>query len=122
MRNDIGADLPIETYRRWACNAQLFALIVDPHGVVLRHGRSRRLASRTQRRALLAMYDVCGLPHCTVTAQRCQAHHVIWSGRGGLTDLDSLLPVCSKHHHLIHEGGWLLELHPVTRDLTITYP
>ncbi len=26
------------------------------------------------------------------------------------TDLDNLLPLCSRHHHLVHEGGWTLTL------------
>jgi hypothetical protein len=33
----------------------------------------------------------------------------------------NLLPTCTKHHHLVHEGGWKLALDP-RRNLTITYP
>jgi HNH endonuclease len=35
-----------------------------------------------------------------------QAHHIVWWERGGATDLDNLLLVCSFHHRLIHEHGW----------------
>ncbi|HQZ36850.1 MAG TPA: HNH endonuclease signature motif containing protein, partial [Ilumatobacteraceae bacterium] len=48
-------------------------------------------------------------------------HHVHWWRRGGCTDLDNLLPLCSKHHHLVHEGGWALALQP-DRTLIITLP
>jgi hypothetical protein len=39
----------------------------------------------------------------------------------GLTDIDNLIPICNKHHHLVHEGGWQLHLAP-DRSLTITQP
>jgi hypothetical protein len=32
-----------------------------------------------------------------------------------------LLPVCSRHHHLVHEGGWRLCIAP-DRTLSITRP
>ena len=37
---------------------------------------------------------------------------------GGLANL---LPVCTKHHHAAHDGGWHLHLNPRNRTLTITY-
>ena len=33
------------------------------------------------------------------------------------TNLDNLLPMCERHHHHVHEGGWTLTLKP---DRTIT--
>ena len=30
----------------------------------------------------------------------------------GPTDLANLIPLCSRHHHVVHEGGWHLTLHP----------
>ena len=38
--------------------------------------------------------------------QFTQAHHIIWWGRGGRTDLDNLLLLCTMHHKLVHEYGW----------------
>ena len=32
-------------------------------------------------------------------------------------DLANLLPLCSEHHHQVHDAGWHLTLHP---DRTIT--
>ncbi len=34
-----------------------------------------------------------------------------------MTNLDNLIPLCSVHHHEVHEGGWTLTLR---RDRTIT--
>jgi hypothetical protein len=31
---------------------------------------------------------------------------------GGVSDLANLIPLCENHHHLVHEGGWTLELFP----------
>ena len=51
----------------------------------------------------------------------CQMHHVVPFDPDGLTDLDNLAPVCSEHHHLVHEGGWKLILTP-DRVATWTRP
>ena len=84
-------------------------------------GRTTRLASRAQRRALRALYPTCAVPACCVAYEFTKPHHVHYWEHGGPTDLANLLPVCSKHHHAIHEGGWKLTLRP-DRQLTITLP
>jgi len=67
------------------------------------------------------MYTTCGIPGCSVASRHCQPHHITWVSKHGPTDLDNLLPLCSRHHHAVHEGGWHLVLH-ADRALTITYP
>lgn len=37
------------------------------------------------------------------------------------TSTTNLLPVCVKHHTLVHHGGWELHLAP-DRTLTVTLP
>ena len=119
--NGTTADLPVESYRRIACNAAIIPIVLNSDGVVVDMGREIRLANRTQRRALRAMYDTCAIPGCTVRSSHCQPHHIRWWQHGGATNLHNLLPLCSRHHHAVHEGGWQLVLHP-DRSLTITYP
>ena len=114
-------DLPIESYRRMACMAAIIPAVLNSDSVCTDLGKSARFANREQRRALRAMYKTCGIPGCTVASRHCQPHHIIWVSRHGDTDLDNLIPLCSKHHHAVHEGGWNLILHP-NRSLTITYP
>jgi hypothetical protein len=55
---------------------------------------------------LLRYRDVgCTFPGCG--ARRfTQAHHIVWWGEGGSTDLDNLTLVCFFHHRLVHEYGW----------------
>ena len=120
---DDGTDIPVATMRRLACDAHILPVVLGGDGVVLDVGRSRRLATDDQRRALRAMYRTCGIGTCDVSFDRCEIHHVDeWGAHRGDTDLDRLIPTCSRHHHLVHEGGWRLELDPDTRELTITLP
>ena len=60
-------------------------------------------------------------PVVTSHFDRCEIHHIVPWELGGLTDLANLLPTCSYHHHLVHEGGWSLHLAP-DRLLTIRQP
>ena len=117
----IPIDFPAETLRRWACQADITPTIIAADGVSLYLGRTQRIANRAQRRALRAMYRSCAIPGCTVAYDHCQIHHLHWYRKGGNTNIDNLAPICNKHHHLVHEGGWHLTIDP-HRNLTITYP
>jgi hypothetical protein len=120
---DDGTPLPVETLRRLACDAHIIPIVLNGDGVALDVGRSRRLATDDQRRALRAIYRTCGIGNCDVPFDNCEIHHLDeWDAHHGHTNLDRLIPGCSRHHHLVHEGGWHLELDPVTRELTIRLP
>ncbi len=112
-----GNPLPPETVRRLGCDADIIPIVLGGHSEVLDVGREQRLATRAQRRALRAMYRTCAYPGCQVGFDACRIHHVHWWERHGPTALENLLPLCSVHHHLVHEGGWSLTLQP---DRTIT--
>src|SRR4051794_4596658 len=117
---DSGAILPPETIRRLCCNGRITPiLLVD--GIPVNVGREQRLANRAQRRALRALYRTCAFAGCETAFQRCEIHHLIPWEIGGRTDLVNLLPLCRRHHHLVHELGWRLELAP-DRELTIRQP
>jgi hypothetical protein len=112
-----GNPLPPDTIRRLGCDAEIVPIVLGGNAEVLDVGRQQRLATRAQRRALRAMYRTCAYPGCQVAFDACRIHHVHWWEHGGPTNLAKLLPLCSTHHHLVHEGGWTLTLHP---DRTIT--
>ncbi len=61
------------------------------------------------------------MPGCTVGFEHCRIHHVTYWEHNGPTDLDNLVPICERHHHLVHEGGWTLHLHP-GRRITVQQP
>ena len=115
---DSGVDLPIETVRRMACEADLIPVVLDGNGVVLDEGRAKRLATHEQRLALQAMHTTCAEPNCSVTFDDCRIHHLDPWAAGGRTDLDRMVPLCEAHHHRVHEGGWTLTVAP---DRTATW-
>jgi hypothetical protein len=117
-----GSELPVETVRRLACEADLIPIVLNGAGVALDVGRSKRLATAHQRRALAARYETCAIPTCAVLFHRCEPHHLRPWEDGGRTDLANLLPLCVKHHHAVHEGGWKLDVDPTTGDVRVTYP
>ncbi len=116
-----GAPVPPASIRRLMCEGRVTPVIVDTNGVTLDAGRSIRHANRAQRRALRAMHRCCAFGDCDVGFDRCQIHHLLPWEFGGSTDLANLLPLCSRHHHLVHEDGWQLELDD-ERTLVITQP
>ena len=112
-----GHQLPVDTVRRLCCDAVIVPIILGDDGDALHVGRQHRLATRAQRRALRAMYRTCAHPDCNVAFDACRIHHVVYWERGGRTDLANLIPLCETHHHLVHEGGWTLQLFPNRRTI-----
>ena len=121
-RTVFGADLPVETIRRIACDANIIPLVLNGAGMPLDIGRSQRLASAAQRRALEATHDTCAFDGCAVAFHACQIHHIEYWENGGPTDLENMVPLCSRHHHAAHEGGWRLTLKSGTRQLDARPP
>ena len=113
-----GVPVPPASIARLMCEGRITPVIVDGDGVVLNAGRTIRHANRHQRRALRAMYRTCAIAGCEVPFDRCEIHHIDWYERGGATDLANLVPVCSRHHHLVHEGWCSLQL-AADRTLTV---
>ena len=109
-----------EVVRRLACDAEIVPIVLGGDGEVLDVGSSRRLASQSATHALRAMYETtCGFPDCTVQFDHCRIHHVTPWEHGGPTNLDTLIPLCTADHHLVHEGGWTLTL-CADRTITVT--
>lgn len=116
-----GAPLHPEALRRMACDARIIPAVLDGDGHPLDLGRARYEPTAAQRRALATMYQTCAHPECEVPFRRCRIHHVIFWEHLGPTDVCNLLPLCERHHHLVHEGGWRLTMTP-DRVITLTSP
>ncbi|MCU1679083.1 MAG: endonuclease, partial [Frankiales bacterium] len=84
------------------------AFLMKQHGgarqaEILNVGRTHRLATHKQRRAVIArQLGVCATPGCNHT--HLEIHHVIWWSLGGRTDLNQLIGLCVRCHHLLHAG------------------
>lgn len=122
-----GLEPPLEALTRFAASAGHVTIIDLVRGATITTperldlGRGSRLASRLQRRALQALHPVCGVPGCDMPFDRCHVHHIKEWNDGGPTDLANLIPLCSHHHHQVHEQRWELHLDE-QRRLQITLP
>ena len=105
-----GEALPAAEARRLACDADILPVVLGGASQPLDVGRRTRLATPAQRVALRAVHDSCCIAGCDVPFDWCEIHHITWWRHGGHSDLDNLAPVCSKHHHLIHDDRWILTL------------
>ena len=90
--------------RRLACAARIIPVVLGGRSEVLDLGRSRRLFSPAQRKAMAVRDRRCRAEGCTVPAAWCEAHHATnpWA-RGGSSDLADGVLLCSWHHHRAHD-------------------
>ncbi len=107
-----GCEQPITatTARHLAADAHLIPLVLGGEGEVLDLGRSRRLFTRAQRLALTERDGGCAFPTCDRPPTWTEAHHIDWWSRGGPTDLDNGVLLCTRHHHTVHAQGWDIEI------------
>ncbi len=116
-----GTPLPPIAVERLCCDATLQRVRLDERGVPIDVGRLHRTATPGQWSALRARYRTCAFAQCDRPISWTQAHHVRYWHPDGQTDLGNLVPLCSHHHHAVHEGGWTLHL-GADRALTISRP
>ncbi|MFZ2014954.1 MAG: DUF222 domain-containing protein [Nocardioides sp.] len=110
---DTGITITAGEARRLACNAGLVPAVLDGDSMPLDLGRTRRLHSRTQRRALALLHDTCAVAGCGRPFAWCEIHHphLSW-GHGGATDLHNGLPLCGHHHRRAHDPTFDLRHRP----------
>ncbi|NND36986.1 MAG: DUF222 domain-containing protein, partial [Gammaproteobacteria bacterium] len=102
------AGLPVESVRRIACDSSVIRIVEDKDGEPLSVGRKTRIVPSAIKRALQARDRGCAFPGCH-HKRFVDAHHVKHWSAGGETCLDNLLLLCSRHHRLVHEGGFTIE-------------
>ena len=98
--------------RRLACNAAIVPAVLGGRSEVLNLGRTSRLFSRVQRKAMRLRDRRCRAEGCTVPAPWCEAHHLRPWALGGSTDLDDGVLLCSFHHHRAHDPRYRTVRHP----------
>jgi hypothetical protein len=104
--NAQGVVLHPDTVERLTCDCRLRFVLTDESGNAAGIGRASRDVPWWLRQAVLKAYDFsCVFPGCDCR-RYLDAHHVVHWSRGGRTDFDNLIPLCSRHHDLVHEHGW----------------
>jgi hypothetical protein len=106
--NDGRSSLPIESVKRLCCDGDAIVITEDEIGEPLSVGRKTRTVSTAIKRALRARDKGCRFPGCHNT-RFVDAHHIKHWSAGGETSLENLMLLCSRHHRLVHEGGFSIE-------------
>ncbi len=87
---------------RFACIGDVTPIVLGEHGEPLDLGRTVRLATPGQFKALMVRDQKCTYPGCSVPPTWCDSHHLIWWCRDGNTDIALLVLLCPRHHTLVH--------------------
>jgi hypothetical protein len=95
------------------CISEVTAFLMKTDGgtrqaQVLNAGTAKYQPNLKQRRSVIARQGgVCATPGCHHT--HLEIHHVIWWSLGGRTDVDQLIGLCVRCHHLLHRGRLHIE-------------
>ena len=88
---------------------------------ILSYGRATRTVPADLFRAVAARDGGCRYPGCDRKVAWCDAHHIHYWRRLGLTDLENLVLLCNRHHHLVHRLELHVKLLP-SGELEVTQP
>nr|EMP09874.1 hypothetical protein ISGA_3645 [Gordonia sp. NB41Y] len=105
-----GGSITHGTLLETSCDGVVVMTIVDGERVPLDMGRSKRLFTACQRRALFER-DRCCIK-CGAPASRTQAHHIAHWSDGGATDLANGCLLCASCHADVHHNGWDVYMGP----------
>ena len=101
-----GDTLTAAEARRLACTAQIIPAVLGGNSEILDLGRTRRLFTPAQRKALALRDRHCRAQGCDIPATWCEAHHHQPWSQGGKTNLTDGVLLCSLHHHRTHDPTW----------------
>jgi hypothetical protein len=107
---DLELSLPLSavSVERLACDSNVTRILLGADSQVIDVGRSKRVISPAQRRALSVRDKGCRWPGCDRPASYTSGHHLVHWVKGGSTDMDNVVLLCLRHHWLVHEGKWQL--------------
>ena len=108
--DQVAEPLSISTVQQALCDAQSQQVLLGTFGEVLYLGPLVRLFSDAQKRALAVRDGSTCVWDCATPARQCDAHHVIEHSKGGSTDIDNALLLCSAHHHMLHASGYTIRM------------
>jgi len=101
--------LPIESMKRLCCDSHAVVMTEDDTGMPLSIGRKSRIVTTALQRAVRARdNNCCTFPGCH-NKRFLHHHHVQHWSNGGETTLKNLMLLCTRHHTLVHEGGFRIE-------------
>ena len=103
------SSLPIESVKRLCCDGSAVVIAEDDNGQPLSVGRKTRIVPTAIERAVRSRdHHRCAFPGCK-NRRFLDCHHVEHWSNGGETSVDNLMLLCTRHHTLVHEGGFRIE-------------
>ncbi len=99
-----GEPLPPSVLDMLACNASITGILYDTAGTPLWRGTTKRTATASQIRALIARDGGC--VGCGCHPALCQAHHIKPAFQGGPTTIANMALLCWDCHHKVHHHQW----------------
>ncbi len=103
------SSVPIETVKRLCCDGHTVVMTETSDGEPLSIGRKSRVVPKSIERAVRARdKNACRFPGCR-NKRFVDIHHIEHWANGGETAVSKLLLLCSKHHTLVHEGGFRID-------------
>ncbi|UFS59572.1 HNH endonuclease signature motif containing protein [Subtercola endophyticus] len=108
----INEPVPASVVAQTLCHADIVTTLFGAHGEVLHLGKTRRLFSAAQNRALANRDGGCVWKGCNRPPQFCESHHVVdWKDdtyAPGVTDVCNGALLCKFHHNHLHTADWRL--------------
>ena len=101
--------VPIEAVKRHCCDGHAVVITETSEGEPLSIGRKSRIIPKGIERAVRARdNNTCSFPGCR-NRRFLHCHHIDHWANGGETAVDKLMLLCTKHHTLVHEGGFRIQ-------------
>ncbi|GLK18253.1 HNH endonuclease signature motif containing protein [Herbiconiux flava] len=106
--------IPASTVEQLRCTSPTATTLFGDKGEVLYHGKTKRLFTPAQNRALAARDGGCVWPSCDRPPSYCETHHANeWVSDDhppGRTDIDNGVLLCHFHHSHLHKSPWKLTM------------
>lgn len=107
-----GASVDYRVANRLACEGRVQLIFDGSDGKPVGVGRQARLAPWWLERVLRDRDGGCRFPKCE-SKRFLHSHHIAeWIADNGLTNLNNMITLCWRHHHLLHDQGWSLRGDP----------
>jgi hypothetical protein len=98
-----GTPVAMSELARALCDCEMTRIVMSAEGLPLDVGRTKRLFTVAQRRAVIARDGQCVWNGCEQHASRCEVHHIRWWDRDhGATSVTNAALLCKHHHSETH--------------------